>query len=114
MKQEIVRVMSSHSLRLDAVYTWPFRPANKFYKITKAKVNYNFVVADLGRFDPHINKQGLIAETKLLSKSPEKETSVGISLTIWFCIFISNIVITKMFDDLILTGETMEQMSSED
>ena len=99
--------MSSHSLRLDAVYTWPFRPGNKFYKITKTKVDYNFVVADLGRFDPQINKNSLIAETKHLSKSPEKDDPI-------FAFYILNVVTTQMFDDLILIGETMEQMSSED
>ena len=99
--------MSSHSLRLDVVYTWPFHPANKFYKTTKATANYNFAVVDLGRFDPKINKNGLIAETKHLSKSPEKDDPI-------FVFYILNIVITKMFDDLILAGGTMEQMSSED
>ena len=86
--KKVERVMSSHSLRLDVVYTWPFHPANKFYKTTKATANYNFAVVDLGRFDPKINKNGLIAETKHLSKSPEKETSGGISLTIQFLHFV--------------------------
>ena len=59
--KKVERMMCSHSLRLDVVYTWPFHPAREFYKITKPTVNYNFVVVDLGRFDPITNKNCLIS-----------------------------------------------------
>ena len=78
--KKVERVMSSHSLRLDVVYTWPFHPAREFYKITTT--TFNFV--DLGRFDPQRNKNGLIAETKHLIKSPEKETIFAFCKNVWW------------------------------